>query len=248
MKSFMFQDCWGPRTQPRDQTCWLAKACNHFSLSLCVLCINQYKPRAMSSGSGKGTAPAVAAAPRRHQRGQTRKAPEGSGQPAPAAKAQKAVNGDIAQQAKASFADVVVGRVPERQIIPVLVAMIQLEQLVQNNQAVNNGRRDDFLRFRTATSAQLEQTLRCSKRRNLVVLGVAESSVYNTPNALATHLQDLLFEGSPSSASSQLRLPLGQVEVLEKAQSCACGAYCMQCRQSSELSGVQTPKGCPHTA
>ena len=28
---FLFQDCWGPRTQPRDQTCWLT--CNH-SLSL----------------------------------------------------------------------------------------------------------------------------------------------------------------------------------------------------------------------
>ncbi len=23
---FLFQDCWGPRTQPRDQTSWLAKA------------------------------------------------------------------------------------------------------------------------------------------------------------------------------------------------------------------------------
>ena len=33
----MFQDCWGPRTQPRDQTCWLAKACNYFSLSLSVM-------------------------------------------------------------------------------------------------------------------------------------------------------------------------------------------------------------------
>ena len=30
----MFQDCWGPRTQPCDQTCWLAKECSHFSLSL----------------------------------------------------------------------------------------------------------------------------------------------------------------------------------------------------------------------
>jgi len=33
------------------------------------------------------------------------------------------------------------------------------------------------------------------------VFGVAESSAYTAPDALAAHLQDLLFEGSPSSAS-----------------------------------------------
>ena len=157
----------------------------------------------MSSGSGARAAPAVAAAPRRGQRGQTRKAPEGSGQSAPAAKAQKAVSGDVAQQAKASWADVVAGRVQnQQQVVPVLIAKIQqLEQLVQNHQAINDSRRDDFLQFRTATSAQIEQTLRYSKRRNLVVFGVAESSAYTTPGALAAHLQDLLFEGSPSSTS-----------------------------------------------
>ena len=42
----------------------------------------------MSSGSGDEAAPAVAATPRRRQRGQARKAPEISGRTAPAAKAQ----------------------------------------------------------------------------------------------------------------------------------------------------------------
>ena len=34
MNIFMFQDCWGSRTQARDQTGWLAKACNDFFLSV----------------------------------------------------------------------------------------------------------------------------------------------------------------------------------------------------------------------
>lgn len=29
----MFQSYWDPCTQPCDQTCWLAKACNRFSPS-----------------------------------------------------------------------------------------------------------------------------------------------------------------------------------------------------------------------
>ncbi|DBA87940.1 TPA: hypothetical protein ACH3X1_004928 [Trebouxia sp. C0004] len=42
---------------------------------------------------------------------------------------------------------------------------------------------------------------RYSKRRNLVVFGIAESSSCATPEALAAHLQSLLFEDAPSSAS-----------------------------------------------
>ncbi len=58
--------------------------------------------------------------------------------------------------------------------------------------------------------------LRYSKRQNLVVFGRAESSACATPEALAAHLQSLLFEDAPgtqlSSAPCQLHLPLGQVE------------------------------------
>ncbi|DBA82162.1 TPA: hypothetical protein ACH3X1_007149 [Trebouxia sp. C0004] len=43
--------------------------------------------------------------------------------------------------------------------------------------------------------------LRYSKRRNLVVFGIAEGSACATPEALAAHLQSLMFEDAPSSAA-----------------------------------------------
>ncbi|DBA97119.1 TPA: hypothetical protein ACH3X1_014889 [Trebouxia sp. C0004] len=51
------------------------------------------------------------------------------------------------------------------------------------------------------SSPQTEQIFRYSKRRNLVVFGIAESSACATPEALAAHLQSLLFEDAPSSAA-----------------------------------------------
>ncbi|DBA71856.1 TPA: hypothetical protein ACH3X2_010905 [Trebouxia sp. C0005] len=43
--------------------------------------------------------------------------------------------------------------------------------------------------------------IRYSKRQNLVVFGIAESSAYATPEALAAHVQSLLFGHVPSSAA-----------------------------------------------
>ncbi|DBA98141.1 TPA: hypothetical protein ACH3X1_014760 [Trebouxia sp. C0004] len=63
--------------------------------------------------------------------------------------------------------------------------------------------------------------LRYSKRQNLVVFGIAESSACATPEALAAHVQSRLCTCAKpavrgctqlSSAPCQLRLPLGQVE------------------------------------
>ncbi len=48
---------------------------------------------------------------------------------------------------------------------------------------------------------QIEHMLRYSKRRNLVVFGIAESSACATPEALAAHVEALLFEGLLSSAA-----------------------------------------------
>ena len=162
------------------------------------------------------------------QRGQTRKAPEGSGQSAPAAKAQKAVGGDMAQQANASFADVVAGRVPEQQIIPVLLAKIQqLEQLVQNH--INNSRRDDFLQFRRATSARrLSRHYGTASGATSLCLGWqrARLTPLQMPWQLIFRICCLRAGRALRILSGQLRLPLGQMEVIcENAQSCARGAY-----------------------
>jgi len=51
------------------------------------------------------------------------------------------------------------------------------------------------------SSPQTEHMLRCSKRQNLVVFGIAESSACATPEALAAHVQGLPYEGVLSSAA-----------------------------------------------
>ena len=58
---------------------------------------------------------------------------------------------------------------------------------------------------RITNSEQLEHLRRHSKRNNIVVFGVPESSLYNTPAALAKHVQAVLFEIAPASQLTTVR-------------------------------------------
>ena len=51
------------------------------------------------------------------------------------------------------------------------------------------------------TAGSTAWKVRVSKRQNLVVFGIAESSACASPEALAAHVQSLLFEALPSSAA-----------------------------------------------
>ncbi|DBA83062.1 TPA: hypothetical protein ACH3X1_006832 [Trebouxia sp. C0004] len=55
-----------------------------------------------------------------------------------------------------------------------------------------------------ATDRASALMLRYSKRRNLVVFGIAESSACATPEALAAHLQSLMFE---DGGANKIRAP-----------------------------------------
>jgi len=77
----------------------------------------------------------------------------------------------------------------------------QLKKLIQNNQAQSNSQHDNCRQHRMESLPQTEHMLRYSKRQNLVVFGIAESSACATPEALAAHVHSLLFEDVPSSAA-----------------------------------------------
>ncbi|DBA97419.1 TPA: hypothetical protein ACH3X1_015139 [Trebouxia sp. C0004] len=90
----------------------------------------------------------------------------------------------------------------DRLTIQALIAEVeQLKKLINNNRAQSDSQHDNCRQHRMKSSPQTEQMLRYSKRRNLVVFGIAESSACATPKALAAHLQSLLFEDAPSSAT-----------------------------------------------
>ena len=153
----------------------------------------------MSGNEGAQRAPG----PVRSKRGRGRKATEVAEPSAPAAKAQKAVDGDVAQQSATPWRDVLMGNSPDdRHTIQALIARVeQLEKLIQNSQAQSNAQHDNCRQHRMESSPQTEHMLRYSKRQNLVVFGIAESSACASPEALTAHVQSLLFEGLPSSAA-----------------------------------------------
>ena len=102
-----------------------------------------------------------------------------------------------------SWRDVLMGNSPDdRHTIQALVAEVeQLKQLINNNRAQSDSQHDNCRQHRMESSPQTEHMLRYSKRQNLVVFGVAESSACTTPEALAAHLHSLLFGDVPSSAA-----------------------------------------------
>ena len=102
-----------------------------------------------------------------------------------------------------SWRDVLMGNSPDdRHTIQALVAEVeQLKKLINNNRAQSDSQHDNCRQHRMESSPQTEHMLRYSKRQNLVVFGVAESSACTTPEALAAHLHSLLFGDVPSSAA-----------------------------------------------
>ncbi len=90
----------------------------------------------------------------------------------------------------------------DRHTIQALFAEVeQLKKLINNNRAQSDRQHDNCRQHRMESSPQTEQMLRYSNRQNLVVFGLAENSACATPEALAAHLQSLLFEDAPSSAA-----------------------------------------------
>ncbi|DBB18186.1 TPA: hypothetical protein ACH3X3_003159 [Trebouxia sp. C0006] len=102
-----------------------------------------------------------------------------------------------------SWRDVLMGNSPDdRHTIQALVAEVeQLKKLINNHRAQSDSQHDNCRQHRMESSPQTEHMLRYSKRQNLVVFGVAESSACTTPEALAAHLHSLLFGDVPSSAA-----------------------------------------------
>ena len=102
-------------------------------------------------------------------------------QPAATATAAPDASGSApAAPPKPSFADVVAGRATPEQTISVLEE-------------------------RQSYTGRLEHLHRHSKRNNLVVFGVPESMVLNTPAALAHHVQGLFFQTGPDSELTLVR-------------------------------------------
>ncbi|DBA85832.1 TPA: hypothetical protein ACH3X1_005381 [Trebouxia sp. C0004] len=174
----------------------------------------------MSGSEGAQRAPD----PVRGKRGRGRKAAAVTEPSAPAAKAQKAVDGNVAQQSATPWRDVLMGNSPDdRHTIQALIAELeQLRKLIQNNEQVqSNSQHDNCRQQRMESSPQTEHMLRYSKRQNLVVFGIAESSACATPEALAAlhaHVQSLLFEGVASSAAPLVSCAyrLGKWKVAQK--------------------------------
>jgi len=124
-----------------------------------------------------------------------------------------AVNGSPAAQtataqpaatAKLSYSAVVRGEFTDsRQAILVLSEHIQQQDLELGKlRGANNKLKDELI---TEQSRQLEHLGRYSRRNSLMVFGVAESVAYNTPQSLVAHMQALLFESEPASASTIVR-------------------------------------------
>ena len=102
-----------------------------------------------------------------------------------------------------SWRDVLMGNsLDDRHTIQALIAEVeQLKKLINNNRAQSDSQHDNCRQHCMESSPQTEHMLRYSKRQNLVVFGVAESSACTTPEALAAHLHSLLFGDVPSSAA-----------------------------------------------
>ena len=107
---------------------------------------------------------------------------------------------------KPSFADVVAGRATPEQTISVLVSKIQeLTVEVGKVRAFSEKVHDQLQEERQSYTGRLEHLHRHSKRNNLVVFGVPESMVLNTPAALAHHVQGLFFQTGPDSELTLVR-------------------------------------------
>ncbi|DBA79956.1 TPA: hypothetical protein ACH3X1_008161 [Trebouxia sp. C0004] len=86
-----------------------------------------------------------------------------------------------------SWRDVLMGNSPDdRHTIQAQIAEVeQLKKLINNNRAQSDSQHDNCRQHRMESSPQTEHMLGYSKRRNLVVFGIAESSACATPEALA---------------------------------------------------------------
>ncbi len=166
---------------------------------------------ALPSPSARTTAsapqvPAATGAPksagRKRKASQQRLAATAAASPDPAASGSTPA-APPAKPPATSWRDVLMGNSPDdRHTIQALIAEVeQLKKLINDNRAQSDRQHDNCQQHRMESSPQTEQMLRYSKRQNLVVFGIAESSACATPEALAAHLQSLLFEDAPSSAA-----------------------------------------------
>ncbi|DBA76360.1 TPA: hypothetical protein ACH3X1_010070 [Trebouxia sp. C0004] len=134
----------------------------------------------------------------------------------------------------------------DRHTIQALIAEVeQLNKLINNNRAQSDSQHDNCRQHRMESSPQTEQMLRYSKRRNLVVFGIAESSACATPEALAAHLQSLLFEDAPSSAAPLVSCAyrLGKWEAAQRKPR----AVLVELTTVSAKQGLQSPQSQPHS-
>ena len=161
---------------------------------------------------------------RRGKRVTGRKTTEVTEPSAPAAKAQKAVDGDVAQQSATPPDD--------RHTIQALIVEEQLKKLIQNNQAQSNSHHDSCRQHRMERSPQTEHML-----RYIVVFGIAENSACATSEPLAAHVPILLFEDIHSTAASR---PQECNSVCRKWPACFCSIqWCSKamCGQQNIFTG-----------
>ncbi|DBA79954.1 TPA: hypothetical protein ACH3X1_008159 [Trebouxia sp. C0004] len=104
--------------------------------------------------------------PVRSKRGRGRKAAEVTAPSALAAKAQKAVDGGVAQQFATPWRGVLMGNsLDDRHTIQALITEVELpRKLIQNSQAQSNSQHDNCRQQRMESSPQIEHMLRYSKQ------------------------------------------------------------------------------------
>ena len=89
---------------------------------------------------------------------------------------------------------------------------------------------------RTESSAQSESSLRYSKRRHLVVFGIAERSACTTPDALAANVQGMLLRVRPAQQRLLSTVPTAWASGRQLRGSLEqCSSSLLQCQQSIEL-------------
>ena len=98
------------------------------------------------------------------------------------------------------------GRTTPAQSIPLLLSHIQqLEVDLGKVRALGEQTYGQLQQERQAGALQVEHLLRHSKRNNLIVFGVPESTTYSLPAEPARHLLGILFQAAPATELATVR-------------------------------------------
>lgn len=157
-----------------------------------------HAPSTSPGGASRPAPPAAADTGAKQSSGRKRKPQRQA--PAAAANSPQAPTAQGTPLPAPSWADVVAGKATSAQSLAAAICKVQ-ELVLECSRLTQFGETtfEQLQQQRITNSEQLEHLRRHSKRNNIVVFGVPESSLYSTPAALAKHIQKVLFEAAPAS-------------------------------------------------